>query len=41
MQATEFRIWTTQLIKDYIIKGFFMDNECLKKSVYFTAAQAV
>lgn len=29
-QATQFRIWATQLIKDYIIKGFAMDDERLK-----------
>lgn len=26
-QATQFRIWATQLIKDYIIKGFAMCDE--------------
>ncbi len=29
-QATRFRIWATQLIKEYIIKGFAMDDERLK-----------
>ncbi len=29
-QATQFRIWATQLIKEYIIKGFAMDDERLK-----------
>ncbi len=29
-QATHFRIWATQLIKEYIIKGFTMDDERLK-----------
>ena len=29
-QATQFRIWATQLIKEYIIKGFVMDDERLK-----------
>ena len=29
-QATQFRIWATQLLKEYIIKGFAMDDERLK-----------
>ena len=29
-QATHFRIWTTALLKEYIIKGFAMDDERLK-----------
>ncbi|MDY0415911.1 MAG: RhuM family protein, partial [Pseudomonas sp.] len=28
-QATQFRIWATQLIKEYIIKGFAMDDQRL------------
>jgi hypothetical protein len=28
--ATQFRIWATQRLKEYIIKGFTMDNERLK-----------
>jgi hypothetical protein len=34
-QATQFRIWVTQLIKDYIIKGFAMDDERLKNGRFF------
>jgi hypothetical protein len=34
-QATQFRIWATQLIKEYIIKGFTMDDERLKNGRYF------
>ena len=34
-QATQFRIWATQLIKDYIIKGFAMDDERLKNGQFF------
>lgn len=34
-QATQFRIWVTQLIKEYIIKGFAMDDERLKNGRYF------
>ena len=34
-QATRFRIWATQLIKEYIIKGFAMDDERLKNGRYF------
>jgi hypothetical protein len=29
-QATHFRIWTTNVLKEYIIKGFAMDDERLK-----------
>lgn len=29
-QATQFRIWATQVLKEYIIKGFAMDDERLK-----------
>lgn len=35
VQATQFRIWATQLIKDYIIKGFAMDDERLKNGRFF------
>ena len=34
-QATQFRIWATALIKEYIIKGFTMDDERLKNGRYF------
>ena len=34
-QATQFRIWATQLIKEYILKGFAMDDERLKNGRYF------
>ncbi len=34
-QATQFRIWATQLIKEYIIKGFAMDDDRLKNGRYF------
>lgn len=34
-QATQFRIWATQLIKAYIIKGFAMDDERLKNGRFF------
>lgn len=30
IQATHFRIWATTLLKEYIIKGFAMDDERLK-----------
>lgn len=30
-QATHFRIWATQVLKEYIIKGFAMNDERLKK----------
>jgi len=34
-QATQFRMWATQRIKEYIIKGFTMDDERLKNGRYF------
>ena len=30
-QATQFRIWATQTLKEYILKGFVMDDERLKQ----------
>ena len=30
-RATQFRIWATQVLKEYIIKGFAMDDEQLKQ----------
>ncbi len=30
VQATHFRIWATQRLKEYIIKGFAMDDDGLK-----------
>ncbi len=30
VQATQFRIWATKTLKEYIIKGFAMDDERLK-----------
>ncbi len=29
-QATQFRIWATKILKEYIIKGFAMDDDRLK-----------
>ncbi|MDA3938402.1 MAG: RhuM family protein [Spirochaetia bacterium] len=34
-QATQFRIWATKLLKEYIIKGFTMDDERLKNGRFF------
>ena len=31
IQATQFRIWATQTLKEYIIKGFVMDDDRLKQ----------
>ncbi len=31
-KATQFRIWATHLLKEYIIKGFAMDDERLKQA---------
>ena len=33
-QATQFRIWATERLKEYIIKGFTMDDERLKDPNY-------
>lgn len=30
-RATQFRIWATKILKEYIIKGFAMDDERLKE----------
>jgi hypothetical protein len=35
VQATQFRIWAAALIKEYIIKGFAMDDERLKNGRFF------
>ena len=32
-RATQFRIWTTQRLKEYIVKGFVLDDERLKQGV--------
>jgi hypothetical protein len=34
-QATFFRIWATKVLKEYIIKGFSMDDNRLKNGQYF------
>tara|TARA_Y100000588_G_scaffold377706_1_gene457158 strand:+ start:770 stop:1813 length:1044 start_codon:yes stop_codon:yes gene_type:complete len=34
-QATQFRIWATQTLKEYIIKGFAIDDERLKNDRHF------
>ncbi len=34
-QATQFRVWATQTLKSYIIKGFVLDEERLKNGVNF------
>jgi len=30
-QATRFRIWATQILKEYLVKGFALDDERLKR----------
>ncbi len=35
MQATQFRIWATKTLKEFIIKGFVMDDERLKQGSRF------
>ncbi len=34
-QATQFRIWATEILRSYIIKGFAMNDERLKNGQYF------
>lgn len=34
-EATQFRIWATQTLKEFIIKGFAMDDERLKNGAHF------
>ena len=34
-RATQFRIWATKILKEYIIKGFTLDDERLKNGKYF------
>ena len=35
LHAAQFRIWATRMLKEYIIKGFAMDDERLKNGHYF------
>ena len=35
LQATQFRIWATKILKEYMIKGFAMDDDRLKNGHYF------
>lgn len=35
IQATHFRIWATKTLKEYVIKGFAMDDNRLKNGHYF------
>ncbi len=37
LQATQFRIWATKILKEFIIKGFAMDDERMKNGKYFGA----
>jgi hypothetical protein len=34
-QATQFRIWATKILKEFIIKGFVLDDERLKQGKRF------
>lgn len=34
-RATQFRIWATQTLKEFIIKGFVLDDERLKNGTHF------
>ncbi|MBN2829148.1 MAG: virulence RhuM family protein [Candidatus Cloacimonetes bacterium] len=35
IRATQFRIWATKVLKEYIIKGFAMDDDRLKNGQFF------
>ena len=35
LQATQFRIWATKILKEFIIKGFTMDDDRMKNGRYF------
>lgn len=35
LQATQFRIWATKILKEFIIKGFAMDDNRMKNGRYF------
>jgi len=35
LKATHFRIWATKILKEFIIKGFAMDDERMKNGRYF------
>ena len=35
LQATQFRIWASKILKEYIIKGFTIDDDRLKNGQYF------
>ena len=35
VQATQFRIWASEVLKEYIVKGFSMNDERLKNGKYF------
>ncbi|MBS9783387.1 MAG: virulence RhuM family protein [Pasteurella sp.] len=35
IEATQFRIWATQTLKEYLLKGFVMDDERLKQGKQF------
>ncbi len=34
-QATQFRIWATNVLKEFLIKGFVLDDERLKQGKRF------
>ena len=35
LQATQFRIWATKILKEFIIKGFAIDDDRMKNGKYF------
>ena len=39
IQATKFRIWATNILKEYMIKGFAMDDERMEKRSRWSYSQ--
>ncbi len=40
-QGTQFRIWTTQRLKEYIIKGFTLNDDRFKSGTYLTKTHEI
>jgi len=39
-RGTQFRIWATQRIRDYVVKGFAIDDKRLKQAIIMGALMA-
>ena len=40
-EATQFRIWATNTLKEFIVKGFILDDERLKQAIRETGSKEV